>query len=191
MGFVMLGIYAWNIQALQGAVMTMLAHGLSAAALFMLAGGLQSRIHTRDMNDMGGFWARVPRMSAVALFFSIAALGMPGLGNFVGEFLALLGAFQASIPLTALAALGLILASVYSLWVIQKVFHGEVKANNFDESLLSDLGRRELVFYAAMILGLVWMGMYPQSFLNLSSPALNGMLEATAQVAVTVTQVQL
>ena len=109
----------------------------------------------------------------------------------VGEFLALLGAFQASIPLTALAALGLILASVYSLWVIQKVFHGEVKANNFDESLLSDLGRRELVFYAAMILGLVWMGMYPQSFLNLSSGALNGMLEATEQVAVTVTQVQL
>ena len=113
MGFVMLGIYAWNEQALQGAVMTMLAHGLSAAALFMLAGGLQHRIHTRDMDHMGGFWAKVPRLSFVALFFSIAALGMPGLGNFVGEFLVLLGAFQASIGLTVAAAFGLIFASVY------------------------------------------------------------------------------
>ena len=191
MGFVMLGVYAWNALALQGAIMTMLAHGLSAAALFMLAGGLQHRIHTRDMNDMGGFWARVPRMSAVALFFSIAALGMPGLGNFIGEFLALLGAFQASIPLTALAALGLIFASVYSLWVIQKVFQGEVKASNFDESLLSDLNRRELVFYGAMIFGLVWMGMYPQSFLNLSNDALAGMLENAQQVTTTLTQGQL
>jgi len=125
MGFVLLGVYAWNEIALQGAVMTMLAHGLSAAALFMLAGSLQHRIHTRDMRDMGGFWARVPRMSVVALFFCIAALGMPGLGNFVGEFLALLGAFQANLPMTVLATFGLIFASVYSLWVIQKVFHGE------------------------------------------------------------------
>ncbi|MDD9890844.1 MAG: NADH-quinone oxidoreductase subunit M, partial [Gammaproteobacteria bacterium] len=122
MGFVTLGVYAWNEQALQGAVMTMLAHGLSAAALFMLAGGLQHRIHTRNMTDMGGFWAKVPRMAVVALFFSVAALGMPGLGNFIGEFLALLGAFQANITLTVISAFGLIFASVYSLWVIQKVF---------------------------------------------------------------------
>ena len=118
MGFVTLGVYAWNEQALQGAVMTMLAHGLSAAALFMLAGGLQHRIHTRNMSDMGGLWVRVPRMAVVALFFSVAALGMPGLGNFIGEFLALLGAFQANIFFTVIAAFGLIFASVYSLWVI-------------------------------------------------------------------------
>jgi len=176
MGFVTLGVFAWNEQAVQGAVMTMLAHGLSAAALFMLAGGLQHRIHTRDMGDMGGFWARVPRMSIVALFFSIAALGMPGLGNFVGEFLALLGAFQVNIELTVVAALGLILAAVYSLWVLQKVFQGEYQNQHIEESALVDLTRQEMVFYLAMMAGLVWMGMFPQSFLNLSAMTLGSIL---------------
>lgn len=170
MGFVTLGVYAWNEIALQGAVMTMLAHGLSAAALFMLAGGLQHRIHTRNMLDMGGFWTKVPRMSVVALFFSVAALGMPGLGNFIGEFLALLGAFQANMPLTIVSAFGLIFASVYSLWVIQRVFQGEYEDPEFDDSHLHDLNRREMVYFSAMMLGLIWMGMYPQSFLRLSEP---------------------
>ncbi len=182
MGFVMLGIYAWNEQALQGAVMTMLAHGLSAAALFMLAGGLQHRIHTRDMTQMGGFWGKVPRMSFAVLFFSIAALGMPGLGNFIGEFLALLGAFKTSIPLTVAAAFGLIFASVYSLWVIQKVFHGEYKNSDFDDSHLTDLSRREMVYVGAMMFGLVWMGMYPQSFLDLSAATINELLTATESI---------
>lgn len=183
MGFVTLGVYAWNEQALQGAIMTMLAHGLSAAALFMLAGGLQHRIHTRNMSDMGGFWAKVPRMAVVALFFSVAALGMPGLGNFIGEFLALLGAFQANILWTVVSAFGLIFASVYSLWVIQKVFHGEYASSDskvgFDDSHLTDLSRREMIYFAAMMLGLIWMGMYPQSFLALSAPVLGDLLTAT------------
>ncbi len=172
MGFVTLGVFAWNEQAVQGAVMTMLAHGLSAAALFMLAGGLQHRIHTRDMGQMGGFWAKVPRMSVVALFFSIAALGMPGLGNFVGEFLALIGAFQVNIPLTAIAAIGLILASVYSLWVLQKVFQGSYKSDKVEETALVDLSRQEMGFYLAMMAGLVWMGVYPGTFLDLSAMTL-------------------
>lgn len=186
MGFVMLGIYAWNEQALQGAVMTMLAHGLSAAALFMLAGGMQHRIHTRDMDHMGGFWAKVPRLSFVALFFSIAALGMPGLGNFVGEFLALLGAFKANITLTVIAAFGLIFASVYSLWVIQKVFHGAYRNSDFDDSHLTDLSSREMFYYGAMMLGLIWMGMYPQSFLDLSATTLASLLNETGQILSTV-----
>lgn len=188
MGFVLLGVYAWNELALQGAVMTMLAHGLSAAALFMLAGGLQHRIHTRDMSDMGGFWARVPRMSVVALFFSIAALGMPGLGNFIGEFLALLGAFQANITLTVLAAFGLIFASVYSLWVIQKVFHGEYQDKSFDDSHLMDLNQREMTYFVLMMLGLIWMGMYPQSFLDLSAGALGNLLAGTENLIDAVVQ---
>tara|TARA_B110000858_G_scaffold198463_1_gene265312 strand:+ start:10499 stop:11995 length:1497 start_codon:yes stop_codon:yes gene_type:complete len=185
MGFVMLGIYAWNEHALQGAVMTMLAHGLSAAALFMLAGGLQHRIHTRDMDHMGGFWAKVPRLSFVALFFSIAALGMPGLGNFVGEFLALLGAFQVSIGLTVAAAFGLIFASVYSLWVIQKIFHGAYRNSDFDDTHLHDLSRREMFYFGAMMIGLIWMGMYPQSFLDLSSASLVDLLSHTEQLLFT------
>lgn len=188
MGFVTLGIYAWNEQALQGAVMTMLAHGLSAAALFMLAGGLQHRIHTREMPDMGGFWVKVPRMAVVALFFSVAALGMPGLGNFVGEFLALLGAFQANIPITVISAFGLILASVYSLWVIQMIFHGEYTDKKIDDSHLTDLNGREMFYFGAMMLGLVWMGMYPQSFLNLSQPVLVELLNNTQSIFAAVVQ---
>lgn len=176
MGFVTLGIYAWNEQALQGAIMTMLAHGLSAAALFMLAGGLQHRIHTRNMNEMGGFWLHAPRMAVVTLFFSVAALGMPGLGNFVGEFLALLGAFRANVWATVASAFGLILASVYSLWVIQKVFQGEFSNAKIDSSSLRDLDRREMSYFALMMIGLLWMGMYPQSFLDLSAPIINSIL---------------
>ena len=175
MGFVTLGVYAWNEIGLQGAVMTMLAHGLSAAALFMLAGGLQHRIHTRDMNDMAGFWAVAPKMGFSALFFSVAALGMPGLGNFIGEFLALLGAFPVNPRLTALAALGLILAPVYSLWVIQKAFHGDYGECKAAASL-TDLSRREMLYYAAMMAGLLWMGVYPQTFLDLSAGALQSLL---------------
>ena len=123
----------------------------------MLAGGLQHRIHTRNMSDMGGLWVRVPRMAVVALFFSVAALGMPGLGNFIGEFLALLGAFQANIFFTVIAAFGLIFASVYSIWVIQRVFHGEFSSEHYDDSHLTDLSQREMVYFGMMMGGLVWM----------------------------------
>ena len=180
MGFVLLGIYAWNLYGLQGAVMTMLAHGLSSAALFMLAGGLQHRLHTRDMDKMNGLWSQLPMLSAMALFFSIAAVGMPGLGNFIGEFLSLLGAFQASRTITAISALGLIFAAVYSLWVIQKVFHGPYKIPEGvgRSAIPEDLSTVELLCYVLMALGLIWMGMYPQSFLELSGPGLESLLQA-------------
>ena len=171
MGFVVVGIYAWNAQAMQGAVMTMLAHGFSAAALFMLAGGLQHRIHTRDMDKMGGFWGVVPKMSFMALFFTVAAVGMPGLGNFIGEFLVLLGSFQVSITVTAFAALGLVVAAIYSLIVIQKVFHGENK-NNYQ---IDDLTFIEMACFSLMMIGLLWMGLYPQTMLDMAEPTLRSL----------------
>ena len=171
MGFVLLGIYAWNIQAVQGAIMTMLAHGFSAAALFMLAGGLQYRIHTRNMDEMGGLAAIVPKMSFMALFFTVAAVGMPGLGNFIGEFLVLLGSFKVNILTTAFATLGLILAAVYSLIVIQKVFHGE----NKNQLSCTDLTRIEMYCFSLMMIGLIWMGMYPQTMLDLAAPTLQSL----------------
>ena len=137
---------------------------------------------------MGGFGAKVPRMSAVVLFFSIAALGMPGLGNFVGEFLALLGAFQSNMVLTVISAFGLIFASVYSLWVIQKAFHGPYNNANFDDTHLTDLSGREMVYFTAMILGLIWMGMYPQSFLSLSESTLGNLLVNTETLLPTMVQ---
>jgi NADH-quinone oxidoreductase subunit M len=168
MGFVLVGVYSWNPQGVQGAVMTMLAHGFSAAALFMLAGGIQHRIHTRDMEKMGGFWGVAPKMGFMALFFTVAAVGMPGLGNFVGEFLVLLGSFQVNVMLTSFAALGLVVAAVYSLIVIQKVFHGK----NKNSYTMADLGTVEMLCFALMMIGLIWMGMYPQSMLDMAQPTL-------------------
>jgi len=176
MGFVLLGIYAWNIYGLQGAVMTMLAHGLSSAALFMLAGGLQFRFHTRDMSALNGLWSRLPMLSAMALFFSVAAVGMPGLGNFIGEFLSLLGGFQTNPTATVFAAFGLILAAVYSLWLIQRVFHGPLQVPK-NHALASDLSLLELCCYMLMALGLLWMGLYPQSFLTISQPSLSHLMQ--------------
>lgn len=127
MGFVLLGLYALNAVAIQGAVMQMIAHGLSTAALFALVGALQHRLHTRDMAQLGGLWASLPKLSAIALFFAVASLGLPGLGNFVAEFLVLLGSFEAHRWITVIAAAGLVGAALYALLMMQRVFFGEQK----------------------------------------------------------------
>jgi NADH-quinone oxidoreductase subunit M len=167
MGFILLGLFAWNTFAYQGAVITMLAHGLSASALFMIAGALQERLHTREMAEMGGLSSVIPRLSAFALFFAMASLGLPGLGNFIGEFLVLLGAFKVNGLLTFVTAIVLILAPVYSLIVIQKVFHGPRQS----QVLLTDFNFRELMAMATLVLVTVWLGLCPQTVMNISAPA--------------------
>jgi NADH-quinone oxidoreductase subunit M len=168
MGFVLLGIFAGNLISLSGAVMQMVAHGVSTGALFILVGMVQERIHTRDMDRMGGLWSLVPRLSAVGLVFALASLGLPGLGNFVGEFLVLSGSYRAGIPATALAAAGLVLAAIYSLRIVQRVFHGEANAG----LTLVDLSTRETGMMAIMIVVILWLGMFPQPLLKTAEPAL-------------------
>ena len=176
MGFVLLGLYAWNSLAIQGAVMQMVAHGISTAALFMTAGALQQRLHTRDMNRMGGLWQNMPRMGACAMFFALASLGLPGLGNFVAEFLVLLGLFQEHRWLTALAALGLISAAVYALELMQRAFQGSPAAGR----VLADYDGREMAAMAAMMIALVWLGLNPQPVLELAQPVIDSLLLETA-----------
>jgi NADH-quinone oxidoreductase subunit M len=176
LGFVLVGIFAWNTLALRGAVMQMVCHGLSTGALFILVGSLQDRIGTRDMGRMGGLWAVAPRMGAVAMFFAMASLGLPGLGNFVAEFLVLLGSWQASIALTSIAAVGLVAATVYALWLMQAVFHGPLRR----AFTFADLGVREMAVMVAMMLALVWLGLFPQSVLDVTSVALDGLQQASA-----------
>jgi NADH-quinone oxidoreductase subunit M len=161
MGFVLLGIFSYNELALEGAIVIMIAHAMSTGALFVLAGDLNDRIHTRDLNRMGGLWQTMPRMGGVALFFAIASLGLPGLGNFVGEFLVLLGTFQTNVPMAVVATLGLIVSVVYSLWMIQVAFQGP----NVHAWKLPDLTAREGAIMAAMIAVIIWIGVYPQSIL--------------------------
>ncbi len=175
LGFVLLGVFAWNQLALQGAVMTMICHGLSTGALFVLVGQIKERIGSRDLGDMGGFAVAAPRMAALATFFAMASLGLPGLGNFVGELLVLIGAFQASVAITAVAALGLVGATIYALWIVQKAFHGPLAEGR----RVRDLGPREVATLGAMAVALVWLGLYPQPVLEMAQPA----VEALAALA--------
>jgi NADH-quinone oxidoreductase subunit M len=171
MGFVLLGVFAWNPWALQGAVLEMLCHGLSTGGLFILAGALQERLHTRDLAHMGGLWSTVPRLGGAGMVLAMASLGLPGLGNFVAEFLVLLGAFQVSPVLTIIASLGLVLAAVYALRFIQHTFHGP----NTQAWHLPDLTLRDMAIMAVLIASLVWLGLFPQPVLNTADPVLQSL----------------
>lgn len=180
MGFVLIGIYAFNELALQGSVMQMIAHGFSTAGLFMIAGAVQHRLHTRDMTALGGLWQAMPKMGAIAMFFIVASLGLPGLGNFVGEFLILMGAFATSSWIAAAAALGLITGAIYSLIAMHRVFHGPLER----KEVIQDFGRPEVAVLGALMVGLVVLGMYPQPVLDTVGPALEGIHAIVAPGAI-------
>jgi NADH-quinone oxidoreductase subunit M len=158
LGFVLLGIFAGNELALQGAVLTMICHGISTGALFVIAGLLQQRMHTRELARMGGLWSTAPRLSGSALFFALASLGLPGLGDFVGEFLVLIGTWQRSIPLASIAAVGVLAATFYALRLVQAAFHGP----NTGNWRIADLRPREAAIMGVMAVTLLWLGLYPQ-----------------------------
>jgi NADH-quinone oxidoreductase subunit M len=175
MGFVLIGIYAGTTQALQGVVVQMIAHGISAGALFILCGEIYERLHTRDLRKMGGLWSRFPYLPPIVLFFCAASLGLPGLGNFVGEFLILLGTFKVNIPVTLFAASGLVLAAVYSLILVQRALHGAPKE---ETTKLSDLSRRELTLILTLMVILVGLGMVPQTVLDTSLPSMQSVQQS-------------
>ncbi|MDH0338499.1 NADH-quinone oxidoreductase subunit M [Metapseudomonas otitidis] len=170
MGFVLIAIYSGSQIALQGAVVQMMAHGLSAAALFILCGQLYERLHTRDMRQMGGIWSRMPYLPAISLFFAAAALGLPGTGNFVGEFLILLGSFEKAMWVTVIAATGLVFGSVYSLIMIHRAHFGAAKS----DAPLQGLKPRELIMVLGLAVLLILLGVYPQPVLDTSAASMHG-----------------
>ncbi len=165
MGFILIGVYAGTEEALQGVMIQILAHGIAAGGLFMLCGELYERLHTHDLRQMGGLWARFSYLPPLALFFIVASLGLPGLGSFLGEFLILLGTFKAHMGITVVAAGGLILSAVYLLMLMQRAFQGKPSDR---PGRLRDLDRREIVTLATLAAMLAWLGLYPQPFLDLS-----------------------
>jgi NADH-quinone oxidoreductase subunit M len=173
MGFVMLGVFAFNDLAWQGVVMQMITHGISTGALFLIAGSLYERIHTRDIEKMRGFWAQAPFMATVALVFSMASLGLPGLGNFIAEFLTLLGAWQSSPILTIFATLGLVAATAYSLRIMQKIYYGPTLFTY----TLPDFSLREKLVMVPLVIVIIWLGVFPQTVLDTSAPLVNRVLE--------------
>jgi NADH-quinone oxidoreductase subunit M len=168
MGFVLLGAFAFNMLAWQGVVMQMLAHGISTGALFIIAGMVKERLHTRDMQEMGGLWENVPRLAGISMLFAMASLGLPGLGNFVAEMLVLFGAYMADKLMTIIATIGLVAATLYSLWFIQQVFHGPKRK----EYTVHDLSLREMLILVPMILVIIWLGFYPQPVIQTVKPVL-------------------
>ncbi|MDP4223369.1 MAG: NADH-quinone oxidoreductase subunit M, partial [Bacteroidota bacterium] len=169
MGFVVLGIYAFNEIATQGVVMQMIAHGISTGALFIIVGQLYERLHTRDLSRMGGLWEQAPALGAMGMIFSMASLGLPGLGNFVAEFLTLLGTFRDSVLFASLASVGLIASTIYSLRIVQKVFHGRRNA----EYTMKDLSIRESIVMASLVIAIVFTGIFPQPVIDKAKPAIS------------------
>ncbi|MBA1264209.1 NADH-quinone oxidoreductase subunit M [Stutzerimonas stutzeri] len=170
MGFVLIGIYAGSELALQGAVVLMIAHGISAAGLFILCGQLYERLHTRDMREMGGLWSCLPWLPALSLFFAAASLGLPGTGNFVGEFVVLFGAFGQWPWVVVIATFGLVFSSVYSLIMIHRAHFG---ANRIERTL-KGLDAREAGMILLLALLLVLLGVYPQPVFDISLATMSG-----------------
>src|SRR6185295_12421586 len=123
---------------------------------------LYERIHTRDISQMGGFWSKIPFMGTIAMVFAMASLGLPGLGNFIAEFLILIGSWQANQLLTIFATIGLVAATAYSLRIVQKVFLGKEERGR----TLVDLSLREKIIMVPLVIVIVWLGLFPQSVLN-------------------------
>ncbi len=169
MGFVLIAIYTGSQLAFQGAVVQMIAHGLSAAALFILCGQLYERLHTRDMRQMGGLWSRIKWLPGLSLFFAVANLGMPGTGNFVGEFMILTGSFRSVPVIIVIATFGLVFASVYSLVMMQRAYYGAPKS----ETPLRGMSPREFLMIMVLVVLLVLLGVYPQPILDTSHTAMS------------------
>lgn len=183
MGFVLLGVFSWNALGLQGAVLLIVSHGVTIAGLFFAAGAIQSRLGTRDLREMGGLWAAAPRLGGVMTALALSALALPGLGTFLGEFLILLGAWQAGPVFAIIAAVGMVFTLIYAVCMLQTIFHGPTRRPWRG----ADLGARELATGVAIILVLVWLGTYPRPVLDATAPvvgdldALYGMAEDEPQ----------
>lgn len=167
LGYIVLGAFAMNDLARSGAVIQMFCHGLSVAGLFLIAGHIERRTGTRDIDALGGLWNAAPRLGGITLVFVLATLGLPGLGNFIGEFLILAGTFQAYPAIGAIAAAGAVLSAAYSLRMMQRTFFGPKPAALH----VPELPVRTLLVCAALIAALLWAGLRPGALLDAVHPA--------------------
>ncbi len=192
LGFVMLGIFALNPQGIQGGILQMINHGLSTGALFLLVGMVYEQTHTRDFEVYGGLWKLMPVYGTLTLIVALSSMGLPGLNGFVGEFTILLGAFGSktigSPWYAGFAAVGVILAAVYMLYMFQKMFLGpegsiveEVKKHGH---ALRDLNAREIITLVPLLIFIFWIGLYPKPFFALMAPAVDKLVAVVQAAAV-------
>jgi NADH-quinone oxidoreductase subunit M len=187
LGFVMLGLFVFNLQGIQGGIYQMLNHGLSTGALFLLVGMIYDRRHTRMIEDFGGLWRPLPVFSALLLVVTFSSIGLPGLNGFVGEFLILLGAFRVTPLWTALASTGVILGAIYMLWMLRRVIFGPL--SHSENKTLQDLNGREILILAPVVTLIVFLGIYPQPFLRRMTPSIDLTLKRVLTVQATPTTV--
>ncbi|MEX0929667.1 MAG: NADH-quinone oxidoreductase subunit M [Balneolales bacterium] len=190
LGFIVLGIFALNTIAVQGAIIQMINHGLSTGALFLIVGMIYDRRHTRLISDFGGLSAVMPVFAVMFLLATLASIGLPGLNGFVGEFLILMGSFNSlalnSIWFTVLAATGVILAAVYMLWMFQRVMFGPI--HNVENKLLKDLNAREIGLLVPIMIFIVWIGVRPADFTRYSEVQVGLLLEETSGKATRISE---
>jgi NADH-quinone oxidoreductase subunit M len=179
MGFVLLGVFAWNQLALQGVVLQIVCHAFSTGGLFILAGVLEERLETRDLRGMGGLWANLSTLGGFGMVLVMAALALPGLGNFLGEFLVLLGTYSISPAAAIVAALGLVFSTIYALSLVQRIFHGPQPAASAPggRAIRSRLSARELVMFAVAVVVLLWLGLYPHHLVQTMAPSTDFLLK--------------
>jgi NADH-quinone oxidoreductase subunit M len=163
MAIVTVGLFAWNTLGIEGAMMVMLGHGLVSGALFLCVGVIYDRLHTREISRYGGLAENMPRYATLFMLFTMASVGLPGTSNFVGEFLSLAGTYQVSTTITLLCTTGIILGAAYMLYLYRRVVFGELKFD--DVRAMPDLSVRELTLLVPIAAVVLWMGVYPESFL--------------------------
>jgi NADH-quinone oxidoreductase subunit M len=163
------------MQSVQGGIYQMLSHGLSTGALFLLVGMIYDRRHTRLIEDFGGLWKPLPIFSSVFMVVMFSSIGLPGLNGFVGEFLILVGAFAVTPGWTAAAATGVILGAIYMLWMYRRVIFGPLARP--ENQKVQDLNGREISLLVPILALIVWMGVYPQPFLDRMKPSVDRTLK--------------
>ncbi|MBF0424872.1 MAG: NADH-quinone oxidoreductase subunit M [Magnetococcales bacterium] len=178
MGFVTLGLFAFNRLGIEGGVLQMINHGLVSGALFLLVGVVYDRLHTREIARFGGLALRMPVYATLFMVFTMAAVGLPGTNGFVGEFLVLLGVFATSKGVATVAATGVVLGAAYMLWMFKKVVFGEIR--HADVDALTDITPRELALFVPLLVLVFWIGFYPDPFLRLLHASVNGLLTQMA-----------
>ncbi|MBI3594367.1 MAG: NADH-quinone oxidoreductase subunit M [Nitrospirae bacterium] len=175
MGFVTLGIFAFNIQGVEGAILQMINHGITTGALFLCVGIIYDRTHSRQIADYGGIAKNMPVYATLLVIFSLSSLGLPGTNSFIGEFLVLVGAFLSNKIMGILATFGIIWAAVYMLWMLQRVLFGEITKES--NGMLPDLSWRELSTLVPLLILVFYIGFYPNPFLNMMHATVNHLLE--------------
>ena len=175
LGYVMLGMFAFNMQGMEGSVYQMLNHGVSTGGLFLIVGMLYERRHTRMIADFGGLSTPMPILAIFFMIVTLSSVALPGTNGFVGEFLILLGAFRANMLYGILGTTGVVLGAVYMFWMFQRVMFGEVKKE--ENKKLIDLGKREVLILCSVVFFIILMGVYPKMFFKKMDTSVEGFLK--------------